>query len=119
MSLLTGMAEEGRDEDIVQDATATLALRISRMGPHASAATCDHIVLFVLFPPQPPQPETSRPIEPRRRLSLRSTDATGGKPMLDNLGVDDSESPAISLVPAGVGWEEVRNHIKIGHDPLL
>ncbi len=39
--------------------------------------------------------------------------------MLDNLGVDDSESPAISLVPAGVGWEEVRNHIKIGHDPLL
>jgi hypothetical protein len=39
--------------------------------------------------------------------------------MLDNLSVDDGESPAIGLVPAGVPWEEVRNHIKIGHDPLL
>jgi hypothetical protein len=39
--------------------------------------------------------------------------------MLDNLGVDDSDSPAISLVPPGVGWEEVQNHIRIGHDPLL
>ena len=39
--------------------------------------------------------------------------------MLDDLSVDDSESPAIGLVPADVTWEEVRNHIKIGHDPLL
>jgi hypothetical protein len=39
--------------------------------------------------------------------------------MLDDLSVDDGYSPAIGLVPAGVPWEEVRNHIKIGHDPLL
>jgi hypothetical protein len=39
--------------------------------------------------------------------------------MLDDLSVDDGDSPAIGLVPAGVPWEEVRNHIKIGHDPLL
>lgn len=39
--------------------------------------------------------------------------------MLDDLSVDDADSPAISLVPAGVSWEEVQNHIKIGHDPLL
>ncbi len=39
--------------------------------------------------------------------------------MLDDLAYDDSESPAIGIVPAGVPWEEVRNHIKIGHHPLL
>jgi hypothetical protein len=39
--------------------------------------------------------------------------------VLDNLSVDDSEAPAISRVPAGVSWPDVRDHIKIGHDPLL
>lgn len=39
--------------------------------------------------------------------------------MLDELAYDDSESPAIGLVPAGVSWEEVQNHIKIAHHPLL
>lgn len=39
--------------------------------------------------------------------------------MLDDLEYDDSESPAIGLVPAGVSWEEVQNHIKIAHNPLL
>lgn len=39
--------------------------------------------------------------------------------MLDDLEYDDSEAPAIGLVPAGVSWEEVQNHIKIAHNPLL
>jgi hypothetical protein len=40
-------------------------------------------------------------------------------PVLDDLEYDDSEAPAIGLVPAGVTWEEVQNHIKIAHNPLL
>jgi hypothetical protein len=39
--------------------------------------------------------------------------------MLDDLAYDDSEPPAIGLVPAGVSWEEVQDHIKIAHSPLL
>ena len=39
--------------------------------------------------------------------------------MLDDLEYDDSESPAIGLVPAGVAWEDVQDHIKIAHHPLL
>jgi len=39
--------------------------------------------------------------------------------VLDDLEYDDSESPAIGLVPAGVPWDEVQNHIKIAHSPLL
>jgi len=39
--------------------------------------------------------------------------------VLDDLEYDDSESPAIGLVPGGVSWEEVQNHIKIAHNPLL
>jgi hypothetical protein len=39
--------------------------------------------------------------------------------VLDDLDIDDSESPAIGLVRAGVSWDEVRDHIKIGHSPLL
>jgi hypothetical protein len=39
--------------------------------------------------------------------------------VLYNLEIDDSESPAIALVPPGVSWEEVRDHIKIAHHPLL
>ena len=39
--------------------------------------------------------------------------------MLDDLEYDDSESPAIGLVPAGVPWEDVQDHIKIAHHPLL
>jgi hypothetical protein len=41
------------------------------------------------------------------------------RPVFDDLEYDDSESPAIGLVPAGVSWEEVQNHIKIAHNPLL
>ena len=39
--------------------------------------------------------------------------------MLDDLEYDDSEPPAIGLVRAGVPWDDVRDHIKIAHDPLL
>lgn len=39
--------------------------------------------------------------------------------MLNDLEYDDLESPPIGLVPAVVGWDEVRDHIKIAHSPLL
>ena len=39
--------------------------------------------------------------------------------MLDDLEFDDSDSPAIGLVPPGVSWEQVRDHIKIAHHSLL
>jgi hypothetical protein len=39
--------------------------------------------------------------------------------MLDDLDYDDSDSPTIGLVRAGVAWAEVQNHIKIAHTPLL
>jgi hypothetical protein len=39
--------------------------------------------------------------------------------VLDDLDFDDSDSPAIGLVPPGVSWAEVRDHIKIAHHSLL
>ena len=39
--------------------------------------------------------------------------------MLQDLEFDDSDSPAIGLVPPGVSWDEVRGHIKIAHHSLL
>ena len=39
--------------------------------------------------------------------------------MLDDLELDDSDSPAIGLVRRGVSWDEVRDHIKIAHHSLL
>jgi len=39
--------------------------------------------------------------------------------MLDDLAYDDSEPPTIGLVPEGISWDEVRDHIKIAHSPLL
>ncbi len=39
--------------------------------------------------------------------------------MLDDLEYDDSESPAIGLVPADVSWEDIQDHIKIAHHPLV
>jgi hypothetical protein len=41
------------------------------------------------------------------------------RPVLDDLDYDDSEAPAIGLVPAGVPWDNVQDHIKIAHSPLL
>ncbi len=39
--------------------------------------------------------------------------------MLEDLDIDDNGSPAIGLVPPGVSWEQVRDHIKIAHHHLL
>jgi hypothetical protein len=39
--------------------------------------------------------------------------------VLHDLTYDDSEGPAIGLVPTGVSWAEVEDHIKIAHHPLL
>jgi hypothetical protein len=42
-----------------------------------------------------------------------------GEPMLDDLEFDDSDAPAIGLVPPGATWDDVRDHIKIAHHSLL
>jgi len=42
-----------------------------------------------------------------------------GAPMLEDLEFDDSDSPAIGLIPPGVSWQEVRDHVKIAHHPVL
>jgi hypothetical protein len=39
--------------------------------------------------------------------------------VLQDLDIDDSDSPAIGLVPPGVSWAEVHDHIKIAHNSLL
>jgi len=39
--------------------------------------------------------------------------------VLDDLEYDDSESPTIGLVPAGVSWVDIQDHIKIAHLPLV
>jgi hypothetical protein len=39
--------------------------------------------------------------------------------MLEDLAYDDTEAPAVGLVPPGVSWDEVRDHIKIAHTSLL
>ena len=39
--------------------------------------------------------------------------------MLDDLEFDDSEAPAIGLVPPGVSWEQVHDHIKLAQHSLV
>jgi hypothetical protein len=39
--------------------------------------------------------------------------------VLDDLDFDDTDSPPIGLVPPGVSWDDVRDHIKIAHHSLL
>jgi hypothetical protein len=39
--------------------------------------------------------------------------------VLEDLDIDDSGSPAIGLVPPGITWPQVRDHIKIAHHALL
>ena len=39
--------------------------------------------------------------------------------MLEDLEFDDAGAPAIGLVPPGVSWQQVRDHIKIAHHHLL
>jgi hypothetical protein len=53
-------------------------------------------------------------------LKVSASAAPGRKwSMLDGLTYDDSEPPAIALVPPGTSWEAVHDHIKIAHDFLL
>ena len=42
-----------------------------------------------------------------------------GVTVLHELDYDDSDAPAIGLVPPGVTWDDVYDHIKIAHHPLL
>jgi len=42
-----------------------------------------------------------------------------GRSVLDEVEYDDSEPPAIGVVPAGVPWDDVQDHIKLAHNPLL
>jgi hypothetical protein len=39
--------------------------------------------------------------------------------VLDDLEYEDSEPPAIGLVRATVPWDDVQDHIKIAHHPIL
>jgi hypothetical protein len=39
--------------------------------------------------------------------------------VLGDLEFDDSDAPAIGLVPPGISWDQVRDHIKIAHHSLL
>jgi hypothetical protein len=39
--------------------------------------------------------------------------------VLENLEFDDAEAPTIGLVADGTSWEQVQDHIKIAHHPLL
>ncbi len=39
--------------------------------------------------------------------------------MFEVLDVDDSEAPAIALAPAGASWDEIADHVKIVHNPVL
>ncbi len=39
--------------------------------------------------------------------------------MIEDIRYDDGEQPAIGLVPSGASWDDVRDHIKIAHGPLL
>jgi hypothetical protein len=56
-----------------------------------------------------PHHGTASPAEP----------ASGERRVLEDLEFDDNDSPAIGLVPPGVSWETVRDHIKIAHHHLL
>jgi hypothetical protein len=39
--------------------------------------------------------------------------------MLDDLDYDDSDSPAIAIAAAGTTWQDVQDHVKIAHTPLV
>jgi hypothetical protein len=53
---------------------------------------------------------------PRCRTSARAADA---REKAGDLEYDDSEPPAVGVVRASVPWEDVQDHIKIAHNPLL
>lgn len=39
--------------------------------------------------------------------------------MFDGMAYDDSDFPAIGLVPLDASWDDILDHIKIAHDFLL
>jgi hypothetical protein len=39
--------------------------------------------------------------------------------VFEELDVDDTELPAITVVPLSATWDEVYDHIKISHAPLV
>jgi hypothetical protein len=39
--------------------------------------------------------------------------------MLEDLEFDDSDAPPIGLIPPGISWQEVRDHVKIAHHSVL
>jgi hypothetical protein len=39
--------------------------------------------------------------------------------VLDDLDYDDSDAPAIAIAPAGATWQDVQDHVKIAHMPLV
>jgi hypothetical protein len=39
--------------------------------------------------------------------------------VLEDLEFDDGDSPPIGLIPPGVSWQEVRDHVKIAHHSIL
>ena len=39
--------------------------------------------------------------------------------MFQEVDVDDTELPAITVIPQSATWDEVYDHIKISHAPLL
>ena len=39
--------------------------------------------------------------------------------MLDDLEFDDSDSPAFGVVPPGVSWEQVRDHVMMAHHSVV
>jgi hypothetical protein len=45
--------------------------------------------------------------------------AQGRRLVFEDLDVDDSDSPSIGLAPDGASWEDVADHLKIAHNPVL
>jgi len=39
--------------------------------------------------------------------------------VLEDLDYDDSDSPAIGIAPDGATWQDVQDHVKIAHTPLV
>ncbi len=37
--------------------------------------------------------------------------------MLEDLEFDDGDAPPIGLIPPGVSWQQVRDHVKIAASP--
>jgi hypothetical protein len=53
------------------------------------------------------------------RPRVRDHRCSRRRPVLDDLEYEDSEPPAIGLVRAAVPWDDIQDHIKIAHHPIL